>query len=81
MEEVLELYRTQEEFTQDQNELIEDLINEGELETEDLRINFKEWVYENYPDIPEEEVWDFDEHYSNGLTHRQNFKDLQLYLE
>lgn len=80
MERILELYRTQDQFTPEEDLLIEDHIESGELETEDLRIDFKEWVYENHPELPMEEVWDFDEHYSNGLTHKQNLNKLKEFI-
>lgn len=76
MEHILKLYREEDVFTSEQHELIEDAINSGEIETEDLRIDFKEWVYPQNLGLDMEQVWEFDEHYQNGLTHKQNLEEL-----
>lgn len=69
---ILKLYRTSKEFTLKENQLINDAIEERSIETEDILVDFKEWVYSQLLPIDDEDLWAYDEHYQNGLTHSQN---------
>jgi len=84
----LDLYASEEEFTPEQDIQIDQAIDGQDLETEEIRDNFYEWVFKNKNDwfAENEEITgdkrsyeifnDFiGEMYSNGLTHRQNWRE------
>jgi hypothetical protein len=80
MEEILELY-LKNEFSKEDNFLINKAIDNGEIETENIKEDFMSFVYKNIHNIELENIWDYtDENYDNGLTHLQNFNNLLNYL-
>lgn len=71
---ILYWYRNLKKFKEKHNLVINEAIETGEIDTGDIKVNFKEWMYEKHPKIPVEDIWDYEEHYNNGLTHRENEK-------
>jgi len=82
MENLFEMYK-KESFTIQDSKLIDTEIDKGNLSTEDIKENFMDYVYENINDkYTTEDIWKFtDEHYNNGLTHYENYKNLINFLK
>jgi hypothetical protein len=73
-EQILDLYKKH-IFTDVDNAIINDAIEYGVLETDEILSDFIEYADRN---IFTEYLSDFNEHYQNGLTHLENF---DLYLD
>jgi len=73
-EQILDLYKKH-IFTDVDNAIINDAIEYGVLETDEILSDFIEEADRN---IFTEYLFDFNEHYQNGLTHLENF---DLYLD
>ena len=75
IDEVLNLYRTKRIFSKQDNQLIDDLIETGGIETDEIREDFKSWCIDLKNWNPEhyEDLLYFDEHYNNGYTHKENY--------
>jgi hypothetical protein len=71
---ILHLYKKN-IFTDVDNAIINDAIEYGVLETDEILSNFIEYAERS---ILTEYLFDFNEHYQNGLTHLENFN---LYLD
>ena len=81
MKNIFDLYR-KESFAEEDDKLIDEAIENGEIETEDIIDDWRGWVTEIYNLSNEvyEYFMDFDEHYNNGLTHPQNWEDFKKFL-
>ena len=91
--EALDLYASEEIFTAEQDLRIDQAIDGQDLETDEIRHDFREWALYNQKDWFEEdeeisgndrafEVFrDFDEFYDNGSTHRQNWTAFLEYAQ
>lgn len=66
---VFDLY-LKDKFTYHDNEIIDEAIENGVIDTDDILDDFIGYLEDNDLD------WDMDfaEHYQNGLTHKQNLK-------
>lgn len=75
-ERALELY-SKDKFNQDDHNIINEAIETGCLETDDILDSFVGYVENSNLD------WDIDftEHYQNGLTHKQNFEVYEEWLQ
>ena len=75
-EKALELY-LKDSFTKQDDDIIQEAIDIGCLETDEILDSFVGYVSDN------NFVWnmDFAEHYQNGLTHKQNFKIYKKWLQ
>jgi hypothetical protein len=84
MKNILELYQKA-TFTVEENELINNAIEEGLIDTTTIKENFMDYVYHNpwrfgYRFVLED-IWDYiDENYSNGCTHIENYNNLLEHL-
>lgn len=78
---ILNIYMGKDKFTQEENEMINQAIENEEILTEDIIVHFKEWVYSFILPINDEDIWAYDEHYDNGLTHNQNLRKLLYSLD
>lgn len=81
MQNIFDLYK-KEVFTQEDNKLIDEAIDNENIDTEDIIDDWRGWVIEvhNLSNEVYEYFMDFDEHYNNGLTHPQNFEDFKKFL-
>jgi len=85
MRTIEKLYRKN-KFTIKDNEFINDAIENGDIDTTDIKEDFMGYVYDRidkeYKDEFEtEDIWEYtDENYSNGLTHKENYKNLISFL-
>jgi hypothetical protein len=82
MKNLLNIYK-KESFTQEDHQLINSNIDEGSIDTFDIKENFMEYVYENIGnEYKNEYIWEYtDEYYENGLTHIENYNKLIKHLE
>ena len=81
--EILNLY-TKDKFSVTDNDLIDNLIDYGVIETDEIREHFKKTMYTFYDLFFEntdaqEYFMDFDEHYDNGKTHHENWKSFMSF--
>ena len=81
MKNIFDLYK-KESFTEEDNKLIDEAIENGEIETEDIIDDWRGWQAEEQRLCNEvlEYFMDFDEHYNNGLTHPQNWENFKKFL-
>jgi len=77
-ERALELYNTRSMFNSNDDTIIDEAIDVGILETDDILDDFKGYMAENSKYAY---TMDFDEHYENGLTHLQNSQKFEMWLE
>lgn len=76
---VLTLYRLRDELTDKDNELINASIDARMVDTDDIKEDFMDYISEN--NLTVDEIWSFtDEHYDNGLTHKQNLTAMLNFL-
>ena len=77
-ERALELYSIRRMFNSNDERIIDEAIDIGILETDDILDDFKVYMAKN-----SEYAYtvDFDEHYENGLTHLQNSQKFEMWLE
>jgi hypothetical protein len=84
MKNILELYQKA-TFTVEENELINNAIDNGLIDTTTIKENFMDYVYHNlgnrhfFQEL--DDIWDYtDENYSNGCTHIENYNNLLEHL-
>jgi len=77
-ERALELYSIRRMFSSNDDRIIEEAIDVGILETDEILDDFKEYMKNNSKYAY---TVDFDEHYENGLTHLQNSQKFEMWLE
>lgn len=82
MDNILELYKKA-TFTIEDNDFINDAIENGLIDTSDIKENFMTFVYHNLGNRYElDDIWDYtDENYSNGCTHIENYNNLLEHLK
>lgn len=84
--EILNLY-TKDKFSVIDNDLIDNLIDYGVIETDEIREHFKSWAEENFLNFSDKDLkdevyeyfMDFDEHYNNGETHPENWESFMSF--
>ena len=81
MKNIFDLYK-KESFTEEDNKLIDEAIENGDIDTDDIIDDWRGWQAENQRLCNEvlEYFMDFDEHYNNGLTHPQNWERFKKFL-
>lgn len=81
VQDLLELYK-KDTFSDEDNRLINLAIDNGDIDTDEIKEDFMDYMYSNIPcKCTDEEIWGYtDENYSNGLTHKENFNNLLNYL-
>jgi len=83
---ILKLYQ-KDKFSKKDDEIIEDAIENGEIDTDTIKEDAMDYIYgrleKEYGDkYSEDEIWSYtDENISNGLTHKENYKNLIEYLK
>ena len=83
---ILKLYQ-KDVFSDKDSELIDEAIENGDIDTTDIKEDFMGYVYDRidkeYKDEFEtEDIWEYtDEQYENGLTHKENYKKLISFLK
>lgn len=83
--EILYLYTKNLKFSVTDNDLIDNLIDYGVIETDEIREHFKSTMYSFYDllfentDDMNEYFMDFDEHYDNGRTHHENWENFMSF--
>lgn len=79
---IFELYKKV-TFTIEDNKLINNAIENGTIDTSDIKENFMTFVYQNLGNRYElDDIWDYtDENYSNGYTHIENYNNLLKHLK
>ena len=83
---ILSLYQ-KDTFSDKDSELIDEAIENGDIDTTDIKEDFMGYVYDRidkeYKDEFEtEDIWEYtDEQYENGLTHKENYKKLISFLK
>jgi hypothetical protein len=83
---ILKLY-LKDEFSEKDSELIDEAIENGDIDTTDIKEDFMGYVYDRidkeYKDEFEtEDIWEYtDEQYENLLTHKENYKKLISFLK
>ena len=81
--EILKLY-TKDKFSVTDNDLIDNLIDYGAIETDEIREHWRGWAIANHNEFLDIEIYeffmDFDEQYENGKTHTQNWEKFILTL-
>lgn len=82
MDNILELYKKA-TFSIEDNDFINDAIENGLIDTSDIKENFMTFVYHNLGNRYElDDIWDYtDENYSNGCTHIENYNNLLEHLK
>ena len=82
MKAIFDLYK-KEFFTQKDNILINEAIENGDIDTDDIIDDWRGWQEENQRLSNEvlEYFIDFDEHYDNGLTHPQNWERFKKFIK
>ena len=82
MDNILELYKKA-AFSIEDNDFINDAIENGLIDTSDIKENFMTFVYHNLGNRYElDDIWDYtDENYSNGCTHIENYNNLLEHLK
>jgi len=76
MEAILKLYKKY-TFSIKENELINDAIENGYIYTDEIKEDFLGYIQDQKHDFTDEQIWSYtDENYSNGLTHKENYKQL-----
>lgn len=82
MDNILELYKKA-AFSIEDNDFINDAIENGLIDTSDIKENFMTFVYHNLGNRYElDDIWDYtDENYSNGRTHIENYNNLLEHLK
>ena len=82
MDNILELYKKA-AFSIEDNDFINDAIDNGLIDTSDIKENFMDFVYHNIGNRYElDDIWDYtDENYSNGCTHIENYNNLLEHLK
>jgi hypothetical protein len=82
MVDIFELYKKV-TFTIQDNKLINNAIENGTIDTSDIKENFMTFVYQNLGNRYElDDIWDYtDENYSNGCTHIENYNNLLTHLK
>lgn len=83
---VLTLYRLRSKFTDKDNELINAAIDAYMVDTTEIKEDFMDYITEDEftggCEFTLEEVWSYtDEHYANGLTHKQNLTAMLDFLK
>lgn len=80
--EILNLY-TKDKFSVNDNDLIDNLIDYGVIETDDIIDHWRGWARLNHNIFLTDEVYDyfidFDEHYDNGKTHPENWESFMSF--
>lgn len=80
MRTIEKLYRKN-KFTIKDNEFINDAIESRKIYTEDIKEDFLGYIQDQKHDFTDEQIWSYtDENYSNGLTHKENYKNLISFL-
>lgn len=74
-ENVFKLYREKDRFSEKDNDYINYCIDNGKIETDEIREDFFGWAEANFK-IDDDLRIEFHEHYQNGLTHFQNLYSL-----
>jgi len=83
---ILKLY-LKDEFSEKDSELIDKAIENGDIDTTDIKEDFMGYVYDRidkeYKDeFKTEDIWEYtDEQYENLLTHKENYKKLISFLK
>jgi hypothetical protein len=83
MEKILYLYSEKLRFGAVERKFLKDAIENGEVNTDDLKNNFIKFINENFSQTPQDEVFnDFiNDHYSNLLSHFENLSNLLKYYK
>lgn len=84
--EILNLY-TKDKFSVTDNDLINNLIDYGVIETDEIREHFKSWAEEGFLNFSDKDLkdevyayfMDFDKHYDNGKTHPENWESFMSF--
>jgi len=76
---ILSLYKNNDTFSKQEQEDIFKAIDDWEIDTEEIYESFFSWVC---PLTSEEveDVLDYKQYYSNGLTHKENLIDLLEFI-
>jgi len=79
-EELMKLYNTKKTFSEKDNDAIDNAIDEGILDTDDIKQDFIAYVEAKLKksgvEFEDEDIYDFtDEDYQNGLTHHENYEN------
>ena len=82
VDDILSLYK-KDKFSENDSELIEEAIENGDIDTDDIKEDFMSYAYDKIGDKYEsEEISEYtDEQYENGLTHKENYDNLIEFLE
>lgn len=86
--EILNLY-TKDKFSVTNNDLIDNLIEYGVVETDEIREHFKSWGEKYFLNFSDKDLkdrvyeylMDFDEHYDNGKTHNENWESFMSFYK
>ena len=74
-------------FSDEDSELIENAIDNRDIDTEDIREDCMDYIYERMEtegidNVDSIEIWKYTDHnLSNGLTHEENYHNLINYLK
>ena len=74
-------------FSDEDSELIENAIDNRDIDTEDIREDCMDYIYqkledEGIDDVEDIDIWKYtDENLQNGLTHEENYQNLKNYLK
>lgn len=83
-DDILSLYG-KDEFCVNDNDLIDNLIDYGVIETEDIRDDWRGWAIDNYKSFWTNDaldmLTDFDEQYENGKTHPENWNNFLTFIK
>jgi hypothetical protein len=83
---ILKLYQ-KDTFSDKDSELIDEAIENGDIDTSDIKEDCMGYIYDRLEKefgdkYSSEEIWEYtDENLSNGLTHKENYKNLVEYLK
>lgn len=76
---ILDLYKTKKSFSDSDSKMIDEAIENGYIDTDDIKEDFMGFLDENLKaddhSFSDEEIFEYtDEHYENGKTHHENYR-------
>jgi hypothetical protein len=78
---ILKLYQ-KDTFSDKDSDLINDAIENGDIYTDEIKDDFLGYIQDQKHDFTDEQIWSYtDENYSNGQTHKENYKNLVEYIK
>jgi hypothetical protein len=85
MKNIFSIYK-KEKFSDNDFEMINIAIENGDIDTTEIKEDFLDYVYDRIDKqyknrFKTEDIWEYtDELYENGLTHKENYKNLIKYI-